>query len=609
MSSANEHIWLVPGRESRYGPTEDPRGTFDALLRAPLAVPVVPPVVAPDPSVAPVITPREVPAVPVRVDAELASLSEPLRRLLVAVDAVAAQAAVELPGPQAIVEARALLAVTERLRHVGLDRIGDIDRRRLAALEDAPSTHTWVRRQHTSLTEQEVTLARRLGRAPQIAAALTGGRLTISQATRVGAAMATVRRHLDRPDGLIQGRNGEQVVTNVVTHGVRQVVCEAFGGLADTDPRLTAMISQTQANAARQVSQKARIELAFLTVAHLVDGPLLTASLGRLIDAILPEALEDRADAAHDERAFTMVRKHGGGWRITQGELDDPTGELLHTVLAAALAVDSDNPTDTAAYAQLREQGWDSSDPLPAEEDPTGRGSNRTDGSSPENASAGSGSGFGGSSGSGDSGSGSGSGGSSAGTDDAASQSSPGPRSMRQRRHDALSRTLRRLLDSGELGLRDKAAPHINVTLGVELLESQPGALPATTGSGHTVAASLALAWTCTAAHTRWILSLGRTVLAASHTARTLTATERRAKHLQSGGRCEVAGCHRGPGHRLIPHHATPWASSRTTSLTDTVLFCEHDHHHVHTGHTVQLRDGRRLGPHGWTDPPPDPGS
>ena len=98
------------------------------------------------------------------------------------------------------------------------------------------------------------------------------------------------------------------------------------------------------------------------------------------------------------------------------------------------------------------------------------------------------------------------------------------------------------------------------------------------------------------------MLSLGRKVLETSHTERTLKAAERRAKRLETGGQCQTAGCPPARSdQRLVPHHPTPWAQCTTTSLADTVLLCEHDHH-LHHGHTLPLEDGRRLGPHGWLD-------
>ena len=105
---------------------------------------------------------------------------------------------------------------------------------------------------------------------------------------------------------------------------------------------------------------------------------------------------------------------------------------------------------------------------------------------------------------------------------------------------------------------------------------------------------------------TRFVLSLGRRVIDTSHTARTLTGHERRTKAVETGGRCQGAGCTRGPGARLVPHHVTAWAASRTTSLADTVLLCEQTHHDLHAGgKAIRLKDGRWLGADGWR-PGPD---
>jgi hypothetical protein len=176
-----------------------------------------------------------------------------------------------------------------------------------------------------------------------------------------------------------------------------------------------------------------------------------------------------------------------------------------------------------------------------------------------------------------------------------------------QQRHDALRNGLRRYLDSGITGLRDKVAPHLSVTVGLDSLHAAPGSLPAVTASGTRLPRSLVRRWSCDSAVTRFVLGLGRKVLAVSHTARTLTATERRAKRIETGGTCQVAGCPRGPGSRLVPHHPTPYAQSGTTSLTDTVLLCHSNHHDLHTGHKVlRLEDGRRLGPDGWLPGTPD---
>ncbi|MCY7363911.1 MAG: HNH endonuclease [Frankiaceae bacterium] len=91
-------------------------------------------------------------------------------------------------------------------------------------------------------------------------------------------------------------------------------------------------------------------------------------------------------------------------------------------------------------------------------------------------------------------------------------------------------------------------------------------------------------------------------MLAVSHTERTLKAHERRVKKLETAGVCQGAGCPRGPGHPLIPHHVQPWASTGRTSLDQTVLLCAQTHNQLHRGLTVTLKDGRRLNENGWVE-------
>jgi hypothetical protein len=178
-------------------------------------------------------------------------------------------------------------------------------------------------------------------------------------------------------------------------------------------------------------------------------------------------------------------------------------------------------------------------------------------------------------------------------------------RSLRQRRHDALTLGLRRYLDSGIAGMRDKVAPHLAVTVSAAALHGAPGALPARGASGASLPIGLVRHWLCDSAITRFVLSLGNKVLEASHTARTLKAHERRVKHLETGGVCQGAGCTRGSGHRLVPHHPVAYAVDPITSLADTVLLCERTHQDTHEGgRTILLKDGRYLGPDGWATGP-----
>jgi len=481
--------------------------------------------------------------------------------LVRAVAAVRAQVPAELPGPQALVEASVLLAQVEQLRVVLLDRLADVDLRGLSVLAGAGSVSSWLAGQHTSIERGEVALARQLSRTPLVGRALRQGTVTITTARKLAAAMATARRHLDRPDGLIDGADGQAVITSVIVDGVRQLVCQAHAGLDEHDPRLHALIASLGQIAARPDTQAARLEAALLVLAGHLEPHALTPAFGWLLDAVLPQQLEQRSADGHDRRGFALVRNNDGtGWRITDGNLDDECGELLHTVLNAELTVDPDNPADTADYAALRGQGWNDGDPLPADTPDDGQ---------------------------------------------ALSGCQDGPRSMRQRRHDALRNGLRRLLDTGATGQRDKVAPHLAVTVDLTTLDGEPGALPARGACGTSLPLSLVRRWSCDSALTRYIMSLGRKALDSSHTARTLTGHERRTKHLEAGGTCQGAGCTRGPGSRLIPHHATPWADTHRTSLTDTVLFCEQTHQQLHHGTTIRLKDGRWLNQDGWTNGPP----
>lgn len=325
------------------------------------------------------------------------------------------------------------------------------------------------------------------------------------------------------------------------------MVCQALGGLDDDDPRLVQLIDDLAAIVESPTSQHVRLEAAFVLLARLVEPALLPGALGQLVDALLPDDLEKRAEDGHVNRRFGLrLTSDGSGWVITEGDLDLECGELLQAVLDAELAADPDGPSDTEGFEQLRAEGWQSGDELPE---------------------------------------------------------ASGPRSLGQRRHDALRNGLRRYLDAGIAGLRDKVAPHIAAVVGVDQLEQVPGALPAVSAtSGARLPASLVRRWSCDGAVTRFVLSLGGRVLETSHTERTLKPHERRAKKLETGGRCQGRGCRR-PG--KVPHHADPWARCRSTSLGDTALLCDSCHHDLHAGRkTLRLRNGRWLDEDGWAEGP-----
>jgi hypothetical protein len=472
------------------------------------------------------------------------SLSVKTLALVAALDGVAGQAPADLDPAQALVDAGALLVAADRLRAVALARVADIERRQLHELDNSPSTSAWVAEQATSMSRGEVALARQLDRVPQVAARIPAGGLSLDNGVLISQALRRLRPHVDRPDGLIDGQPGEQVIGAVVQDGVRSLVGESRGGLRDEDPLLRRLLIELHDIATRPLAQLARLEAAFLVLARHVERGQLKAALGVLVDAVLPNELAKRSeDSEHNRHLDLRLDQEQACWEV-HGQLDLETGELLHTAVIAAMATDADNPADTAAAAQARERGLD-----PYEE---GCRQVRTTG---------------------------------------------------QRRHDGLRLALRRLLDSGALGSRGKHVPHIAVLATEHALHAEPGALPARAASGARVPRWLVQRWVCGSAMTRFLFSLGHRVIESSHTDRTLRPHERRIKELETGGVCEAAGCSRGTatGHRLVPHHATLYAVDPTTSLDDAVLLCEVSHHDLHEGNrNVRLKNGRVLTPHGW---------
>jgi hypothetical protein len=472
------------------------------------------------------------------------SLPVPLAMVVAGLEAMAAQTPADIPGAQALLEAQVLLVQQDVLKALALQRIADVDTRQLHTLDDSPSTSAWVAEQQTSMPRSDVALAKRLDRFPQVAARILAGGLSVDGGVRISRALGKLRPHVDRPDGRIDGQPGEEALAGVIANGVRLLVAQAWGGVADDDLRLVRLMHDLAEIADRPVSQLARIEAAFLVLARCVEPRQLDDALGVLVDALLPNEMAKRADDAHANRGVTLIKSSDGSGWILQGSLDLETGELLHTAMTAAMETDPDNPIDTAAAEELRAQGLD------PYEDGCGL-----------------------------------------------------VRSRRQRQHDGFRLLLRRLLESGALGLRGKHLPQVAITISEPALHDQPGALPGRTRSGARWPASLVRRILCDSAVTRFVLSLGHRVVESSHTERTLKPHERRIKDIETGGVCQAAGCGNGyaTGHQLVPHHPTAYAISPVTSLDDSVYFCPGTHHDIHDGgKTIRLKDGRRLNAHGW---------
>ena len=504
--------------------------------------------------------------------------TDPVGVLEAAVEVLRGRWHPDLPGELALAETGRLLLAVERLRAVSLSWLADVHTRGLHELAGAPTTSSWVGAQQVGVDGAAIALAKRLSAVPAVHRAVLDGRCSLRAAEAVAVALDKLRGRLDRPDGLIDSQSAEAAVHNMITCGVLMALAQGAGGYRDDDPQLVALRAELTALAARPTCQRERVEAAFVLLAeHLAPG-LLRDELGRLVDALLPQQLTDRCENAHQQRAFKMIRNYDGtGWQVSRGQLDAECGELLFTVLAAARATDPDNPADTAAWATRRRQ------------DNTGR---------PAGAAASEMAGAVGSGAAGD--------GTATGGDPATDSAEPrAPRSKVQRDHDALALGLRALLDSGALGTRGKAVPHLLITVPLAALNDEPGAAPAVAASGASIPAPLARRWLSDSQLTRLVLSLGRRVIETSHTQRTLKAHERQALHAQWGGRCAAAGCPSPPGTPLVPHHPHSWAKTRTTSYSDSIPVCHHTHHDLHQGHKIiRLRDGRYLSADGWTDGP-----
>jgi hypothetical protein len=364
-------------------------------------------------------------------------------------------------------------------------------------------------------------------------------------------AVAKARPFLDRPDGLIDGLDGEQVLEGVLVDGVTSLVAEQVGGASDAAARLSALGAElSELNDAAR-SQLARWEAGLVVFARECDPALLGSGIGILVDALLPHEHDKRAQRAEEDRGFDLHRDPlGSGWRVT-GDLDDETGEMLATVLAAAAATDPAGPEDTRRSVDGQQALADET--LAPHEWPVDQ---------------------------------------------------PAPRSKRHQRHDAFARGLRALLDNGVLGVRGKAAPHVAITASLDFVEGVPGSLPARAEHGTRCSREQLRRLLCRSTFTRLVLDAQRRVVEASHTQRTSTALERLVLKVQGGAVCSGAACARGPatGHRLIPHHASLFSRTGTTELADTVLLCEPDHdHELHArGRRLRLKDGRVLGPDGW---------
>lgn len=479
--------------------------------------------------------------------------ARPEQTLVAVVDALAAEVPSELPGSVSLERTRVLLAQADRLRTLALQGLSDVEVRQLHAQDGAPTTGAWVRSLDVQgVTAREVSLARRLRSVPQVEAELLAGRLSSKAGTQVATAVGKARPFLDRPDGLIDGQPGEDALYGALVDGICQLLAEQQGGAPADDPELERLRGELEELVLAELPQVARVEAAFVLLAQRSVPELLSSALALLIDALLPREHDARARKAEEQAELQLHRNFGGsGWHV-QGDLDDETGEMLDTVLRAERVVDPENVSDTDAWRAAEQEDLSGLDPRHW----------------PDRHAR--------------------------------------PRSRGQQNHAALKSGLRRLLDQGLLGSREKAAPHVAVTTSLDFVQGVAGALPARALSGARWSRQQLRRLLCRGEFTRMVLDAGQRVVQVSHTQRTLTAVERQILYLQWGHACARQGCVRGPatGDPLVPHHGNLFSQCGTTSVLDAVPFCKQDHHHLHDDRMVlKLKDGRWIGPDGWAGP------
>ncbi len=461
-------------------------------------------------------------------------------------------------GEQARVDTEALLQAEQQLRVLTLQRVGDVNVRGLYEQAGFRSARSWMLHHKPDGNERDVSLAERLRDFPQVSAAVSTGRMTLRAAGSVTSVLKRCRLQLDRPDGLIDGQPGDAVVQAVLRH-VAELLCTDVHGLHDDDPRLAVILARAEHELAEQLvsSQAQSLEAALTWLGEDMSSAGLPTALEHIVLAVLPSELDDRDKRGHERRSLTLTPlRDGSGWRL-EGDLTLEAGERLWTALSGAAAVDPENPADTQAWrAAAQDLAADSGTSVPLTQD----------------------------------------------------EPALLPRTRGHRMHDAFALVLKRYLDAGLGGMSGKAPVQVYVTVRPEFLTGAPGAMPPVADSGALIPRRLLKKWWSDSKVTAFVLSLGGKALRVVHGQRTLTADERRALHLEGGGRCLVEGCcppRPDPLVGLIPHHVRGFAEDKITTIDETVWICDRDHFAIHTLKlTLCLRDGRWLNETGFVDGP-----
>src|SRR5207247_149004 len=158
---------------------------------------------------------------------------------------------------------------------------------------------SWVEQTSPDTERGELLLGRRLDRFRVLAQQAGEGTVTVGAAKKVALALATLGRHVDRPDGLIDGQPSWEVVPAVVRHVVQQVA-ETRLGLASDSDELQALQTSAEQILTDGGSDLEQLEKALTLLAAHIPANAVRDAVGQVTDALLPNLLEKRARRGED---------------------------------------------------------------------------------------------------------------------------------------------------------------------------------------------------------------------------------------------------------------------------------------------------------------------
>ncbi|HMJ75306.1 MAG TPA: DUF222 domain-containing protein [Iamia sp.] len=183
------------------------------------------------------------------------------------------------------------------------------------------------------------------------------------------------------------------------------------------------------------------------------------------------------------------------------------------------------------------------------------------------------------------------------------------PRTITQRRHDALAEVFTHYLDHQTTRLGGRHRPHLNVTIGLDTLLAAKG--QGTFDDATPITAVEARRLACDANIHRVITRGDSSVLDYGRATRTISAALFSVLCLRDKG-CRYPGCDR-PAHMTDGHHIQHWIDHGQTAPDNLVLLCRRHHQVIHRpGWTIELGPDATVTvttPHGRrrTSHPPDP--